>query len=150
MKGKLVVAHGPRALPKGVEVRQIGRVTPGATSVVAEAERRGAAGVIFLPQAGALEDWEQAARQNLSRKELVPGVPSAYAAPGSTAVLVSRAAAEALFSGERAAGPDMLTRGDAGDYPASFELEQRVIVEADGRLWHARFRAMDRDRHNLR
>src|SRR5688572_28804539 len=47
VRGKLVVAHGPRALPKGVEVRQIGRVTPGASSAVTEAARRGAAGVIF-------------------------------------------------------------------------------------------------------
>ncbi|HJR60845.1 MAG TPA: M28 family peptidase [Vicinamibacterales bacterium] len=127
-KGKLVIAHGPRALPKGVEVRQIGRVTPGASSVVTEAARRGAAGVIFIPEGGALANWARWTTQNLSRKELVPGVPSAYAAPPSTAVLVSRAAADALFSGERVPAADLLAGGDAGDYPPSFQLAKQITL----------------------
>ena len=44
VKGKLVLAHGPSAMPKDVETQQIGRVSPGASSVVSEAARRGAAG----------------------------------------------------------------------------------------------------------
>lgn len=129
VKGKLVIAHGPRALPKGVEVRQIGRVTPGASSVVIEAARRGAAAVIYIPQGSALESWEQGARQNLTRKELVPPVPSAYAAAPATAVLVSRAATEALFADEQVSGAAILARGEAADYPASFELKKKITLE---------------------
>lgn len=138
VKGKLVIAHGPRALPKGVEVRQIGRITPGASSVVAEAARRGAAAVIYIPQASALENWEAMTRQNLARKELVPPVPSAYAAAPATAVLLSRAATEALFSGEQVSGADVLARGDASDYPASFQLKKTVTlnVVADTTVHH--------------
>lgn len=128
LTGKLVVAHGPRALPKDVEIRQIGRVTPGAANVVAEAARRGAAGVIFVPQRDALENWDRARNQSLTRRELIPSVPSAYAAPPSTAVLLSRAATEALFAGERVSGGDLLARGDASDYPASFELSKRATL----------------------
>jgi Zn-dependent M28 family amino/carboxypeptidase len=128
VKGKLVIAHGPRALPNGVEVRQIGRVTPGASNVLAEAARRGAAAVIYIPQASALENWEAMARQNLTRKELIPPVPSAYAAPPATAVLVSRAVTEALFAGEQVTGPELLARGETADYPASFELRKRVTL----------------------
>ena len=128
LKGKLVVAHGPRALPKGVEIRQIGRVTPGASSVIAEAARRGAAGVIFVPQADSLENWDRARTQGLTRKELIPSVPSAYAAPASTAVLLSRAATQALFADEQVSGADILSRGDAADYPASFELSKKVTL----------------------
>jgi Zn-dependent M28 family amino/carboxypeptidase len=129
VRGKLVIAHGPRALPPGVEIRQIGRVTPGARSVVAEAARRGAAAVIFIPQgAAALENWEQARRQNLTRKELVPSVPSAYAAAPATAVLLSRAATEAVFAGEAHTGPDLLARGEARDYPAPFELRKPITL----------------------
>nr|MBA2304870.1 hypothetical protein [Acidobacteriota bacterium] len=54
VKGKIVVAHGPRAMPKGIEVKQIGRVTPGASNVVTEAAKRGALGVILVPQTSAL------------------------------------------------------------------------------------------------
>lgn len=46
VRGKIIVVHGPRALPKGVEIRQLGRLTPGASSAISEAARRGAAGVI--------------------------------------------------------------------------------------------------------
>ncbi len=128
VKGKIVIAHGPRALPKGIEVRQIGRITPGASNVVTEAARRGAAGVIYIPQASALENWEPMTRQSLSRKELMPSVPSAYAAASSTSVLLSRAATEALFAGERVAGGELLSRGDAADYPASFDLAKKVTL----------------------
>ena len=61
VKGKVVLAHGPRALPKGVDIPLIGRVNVGATTVFAEAERRGAAAVIFIAQASALQNWAQGA-----------------------------------------------------------------------------------------
>ena len=128
VKGKLVVAHGPRAEPRGVEVRQIGRVTPGASSVVTEAARRGAAAVIYSPMEETTANWEQMATQNLTRRELTPPVQSAYGAAPMTSVLVSRAAAEALFAGERVSGSDMLARGAAADYPASFELQKKVTL----------------------
>jgi Zn-dependent M28 family amino/carboxypeptidase len=128
VKGKLVLAHGPRALPKDVEVRQIGRITVGATNVVAEAGRRGAAGVVLIPQTVTAEQWTAMRGQNLSRKELVPGVPSAYAGAASTSVLLSRAAAEALLAGERIAGDELLTRGGASDYPPSFQLDKSITL----------------------
>lgn len=128
VKGKLVVAHGPRSLPPGVEIRQVGRVTPGASSVVTEAARRGAAAVIFIPQASALESWTQARGQNLTRRELVPSVPSAYAAAPATAVLVSRAATDALFAGEAVPGEQLLARAESRDYPGSFQLARRVTL----------------------
>jgi hypothetical protein len=126
VKGKVVIAHGPRAMPKGIDVKQIGRITPGASNVVTEAARRGAVAVILLPQTSALATWEQMTRQNLTRKELVPSVPSAYAAPPATSVLISRAATEALFAGERVSGLDLLARGDESEYPPSFELTRKV------------------------
>ena len=133
LKGKLVIAHGPRALPAGVEIQQIGRVTPGASHVVAEAAKRGAAAVIFIPQASALEDWERLQNQGLTRKELIPSVPSAYAAAPATAVLVSRAATEAIFSGEPYEGAALLEREEARDYPSSFALKKPITlnVQAD-------------------
>jgi hypothetical protein len=128
VRGKLVVAHGPRALPKGVEIRQIGRIAVGASSPQDEAARLGAAGILFIPQSTALKNWEQMREQSLTRRELDPSVPSAYAAPRITSVLLSSAAAEALMAGERGAGADIVSRGDAADYPASFELMRKVTV----------------------
>jgi Zn-dependent M28 family amino/carboxypeptidase len=133
VKGKLVIAHGPRALPAGVEIQQIGRVTPGASNVVTEAARRGAAAVIFIPQASAIEGWERSRNQSVTRKELIPSVPSAYAAAPATAVLVSRAAAEAIFAGEAHEGAALLAREEAREYPPSFALKKPITlsVQAD-------------------
>ena len=128
VKGKIVLAHGPRALPKGVEIQQIGRITPGASGVVAEAARRGAAGVIFIPHGVSDEAWTTMRTATVGRRELVPSVPSVYAAAPATALLLSRGAAEALLAGERVPGPEMMKLGDAGDYPASFELSRRVRI----------------------
>jgi hypothetical protein len=127
VRGKMLLVHGPRALPKDVELRQIGRVTPGASSAIAEAERRGAAGVIFIPQAAALANWQQMRGQNTRMKELEPRVPSAYAAQPATSLLLSKAAAEALLAGEPN-GRGLIEKGEARDYPPSFELAQSVTV----------------------
>ena len=59
VRGKLVLAHGPNALPKGVQVHQIGRVAVGAQTPFVAAAERGAAGVLFITQAGELMRWDQ-------------------------------------------------------------------------------------------
>ena len=127
VRGKVVIAHGLRAEPKGVEIPQVGRITPGASSVIDEAGRRGAAAVLYLPLAGATDNWERMNRQNPRRRELEPSVPSAYAAPSVTSVLLSRDAAGAIFAGDPR-GADILAKGDAQDYPASFALSQPVTL----------------------
>jgi hypothetical protein len=129
VRGKIVLAHGPRALPKDVEIRQLGRVTPGATPVVTEAHERGAIAVVYLPQASVLAGWDGMRNQNLTRRELEPWVPSAYAAPPITSVMLAPPAVEALFAGERVSGAEVLTRGDAQDCPASFELGGQVRLD---------------------
>ena len=101
VKGKVVVAHGPRALPKGVDIPLIGRINIGATTVFAEAERRGAVAVIFIAQASAMKGWAALRTQNTTVRELAPIVPSAYAAIPITGLMITPQAAEALMAGER-------------------------------------------------
>jgi hypothetical protein len=126
VRGKLVLAHGPGTLPRGVEIQQIGRVTVGANTPFVEAARRGAAGILFIPQTAALDGWDRMREANLVRRELEPPVPSAYAALPVTSVLLARSVTDALFAGERIAGPEVIARGDARDYPPSFELGTSV------------------------
>jgi hypothetical protein len=126
VRGKILLVHGPRALPKGVQLRQIGRVTVGANPPLVEAERRGAAGVIFLPQFGATNDWGAMRTQNTVRRELEPRVPSAYAAPAVTSILLARKAAEGLLAGEQIEAAELIELGDRQEYPPSFELSKRV------------------------
>jgi hypothetical protein len=133
VKGKIVLAHGPRALPKDVEIRQRGRVNLGGSPPMVEAHRRGAAGLIFIPQTSVLKRWEGMREQNLTVREMQPRVPSAYAAQPLTSLLLSAVATDALFQGEKVAGAELIARGDAQDYPASFELSRplRVNVTAE-------------------
>lgn len=128
VKGKIVLAHGPRALPKGVEIKQIGRISVGANTPLVEAERRGAAGIIFIAQTSALKNWAQMRGQNTVVRELEPRVPSAYAAPPVTSVLLAQKATEALLAGERVEGGALIALGDRQDYPPSFQLKKSVTL----------------------
>jgi hypothetical protein len=127
VRGKLVLVHGPRALPKGVEVRQIGRIAVGAESPLSAAAARGAAGVLFIAQAGELLRWDAAGTSGTVRRELEPPVPSAYAAPALTSVLLSPPLTTALFAGETA-DPVAALQVEGRESPASFELRKPVTV----------------------
>jgi Zn-dependent M28 family amino/carboxypeptidase len=128
VRGKLVLAHGPRALPKGVEVHQIGRVAVGAQTPFVAAAERGAAGVLFITQAGELTRWDAIKSANTVRRELEPPVPSAYAAVPITSVLLSPPVTAALLEGEALTAPAALRLGDHADYPASFQLKKTLSL----------------------
>jgi hypothetical protein len=129
VRGKVVLTHGPRAMPKDVTIQQFGRVTVGASNVTAEAARRGAVAVVMIPQTSGQPGWWQQLRgQNLVRRELHPWVSSAYAAPQVTTALLSRTATDRLMKGERYTADEIIARGDSQDYPASFELSHTITV----------------------
>jgi hypothetical protein len=128
VRGKLVLAHGPRALPRGVEVQQVGRVAVGAETPVAAAAARGAAGLLFITQASELTRWDVLRSANTVRRELEPSVPSAYAAPPLTSILLTPPVTEALLEGEALAGRDALLLAERGEFPASFVLRKTATV----------------------
>jgi Zn-dependent M28 family amino/carboxypeptidase len=128
VRGKLVLAHGPNTLPKGVQVHQIGRVAVGAQTPFVAAAERGAAGVLFITQAAELTRWDQIKTANTVRRELEPPVPSAYAAVSMTSVLLTPPVTTALLEGEALTGPAALRLGDQADYPASFQLKKTLSV----------------------
>jgi hypothetical protein len=128
VRGRLVLAHGPRALPAGVDVQQVGRVVVNAQTPLVAAAQRGAAGLLFITQAGDLARWDEVRSANTVRRELDPGVPSAYAAPPITSVLLTPHATEALLSGESVDGRAALRLADRGAFPASFVLKKAVTL----------------------
>jgi hypothetical protein len=131
LKGKLVVVHGPNARPKGTDIRQIGRVWIGGTPPIAEAHRRGALAIVYLasvePQRGAGPGGPAGPRP-VVRRELVPSVPSAYAAPPLTSIQLGEAVTKALLEGTvlDAARLEEQTRTQA--YPEPFEFPAAVTV----------------------
>ncbi len=128
VKDKIVVAHGPRALPKDVDIPLIGRINVGALTVFAEAQRRGAAAVIFITQASALSNWDQMRNLNTVVRELDPPVASAYAAVPITSVMMAPQVTDALMAGERIDGPTLRARAEAQDYPDSFQLTKSITL----------------------
>ncbi|BCS35514.1 M28-family zinc peptidase [Luteitalea sp. TBR-22] len=128
VRDALVLAHGPRAMPKDAPITQIGRVAVGASSVFAEAKARGALGVLLLTPSDPKADWAAMRGANVVRRELVPAVPSAYAAVPVTSLLLGRPAIDALMAGEAIDGATLLARGEAGDYPRAFRLRKRIAV----------------------
>ncbi len=124
VKGKLVLAHGPRALPRGVVVQQLGRVAIDAETPLVAAAARGAAGVLFITQAGDLVRWDAIKGGNTVRRELDPPVPSAYSAATITSVLLTPPVTTALLDGEMVTGPQAVRLGEPAAFPASFQLKK--------------------------
>ena len=128
VRGKLVLAHGPRVLPRGVDVQQLGRVSVGAEAPIAAAAARGAAGILFITQASELVRWEEIRSANVVRRELEPAVPSAYAAPPITSVLLAPPVTRVLLEDEAVAADAAARAGERGDFPASFQLAKKLTL----------------------
>jgi hypothetical protein len=128
VRGKLVLAHGPTALPRGVEIQQIGRITPGAISPLAAAAQRGAAGVLFITQASELVRWDEIKNSNTIRRELGEPVPSAYQAQPITSLLLAPPLTRALLDGEAVDAAAALRSAQAGEYAPSFQLKKSIRV----------------------
>jgi Peptidase family M28 len=128
VKGKLVLVHGPGTLPRGVEIQQLGRVAIGAQTPFQAAAERGAAGILFITRAADLVRWDELKNANLVRRELEPAVPSAYAAIPITSVMLAPPLTTALLAGETLDGVAATKIGDAGNFPASFQLKKTVSV----------------------
>lgn len=128
VRGKLVLVHGPGALPRGVEIQQLGRITPGAQAPFVAAAERGAAGVLFITRAADLVRWDEVKSANMVRRELDLKVPSAYEATPVTSLLLTPGLTTALLEGEALNGTAAMKLGDRADYPASFELKKSIAV----------------------
>ena len=128
VKGKLVLAHGPRAIPTGVEIQQVGRTAISAETPFVAAATRGAAGILFITQASELVRWDELRGANTVRREMEPAVPSAYLATPITSVLLAPHVTEALLDGESLDGRAAIRAGDLGVYPAPFALRKSVTV----------------------
>jgi hypothetical protein len=129
VRGKIVLAHGPRALPAGVDVPQIGRVAVGAETPFAAAAARGAAALLFITQAAELVRWDEVRNANTVRRELEPAVPSAYAALPITSLLLAPQVTEALLDGEAVTGAVALRAADRGVFPPSFTLKKSISLQ---------------------
>lgn len=128
VKGALVLAHGPRVMPAGVSISQVGRVTVNARPVIDEAARRGAVGVLFITQASELLRWDDLRSGGQTRREMVPNVPSAYATPDMPSLLLSPDVTRALLADESLDGQAALQAPEGGPYRAAFRLKKSVTL----------------------
>lgn len=120
VSGRIVLAHVDA--PQSLGIRQIGRTSPNASSPFNEARRRGAVGILHIPRPSMLSGWDNVRRQNVTRLELHPVVPSAYAAPAVTSLVLRGAALEAI------AGGHARILEDTARAPSAFLLPQRITV----------------------
>lgn len=128
VKGKLVLAHGPRAIPKDVEIQQVGRTAINAQTPFVAAAERGAAGILFITQASELVRWDELKGANTVRREMDPAVPSAYLATPITSVLLAPHVTRALLDGEALDPQGSIRLGDEGVYPPSFALRKSLRI----------------------
>lgn len=129
VKGKLVLAHGPRAIPRGVEIQQVGRTAVNAQTPFVAAAERGAAGLLFITQASELVRWDELRTANTVLREMEPAVPSAYRALPITSVLLTPPLTAALLEGEALDGQAAIRLADEAVYPPSFALKKTATVQ---------------------
>lgn len=128
VRGKLLLAHGPSALPVGLSSDLLGRRDLDYFTPWAEAHRRGAVGVLFLPPSQQLGQWERLRSRGRSSFELEPPVPSAYAAIPTPSIAVKPHVLDALLAERGVTGNELVARGDSSRYLASFELPEAVTL----------------------
>ena len=128
IKGKILLAHGPLAMPRGVSPQLRGRIGADLRAPWTEAFERGALAVLFIPLPRQLEAWDRLPRAPRSTLELDPPAPSAYAAIPVPTLALRRAVVEALLDGEQVSGRELLQLGDSANFPPSFELRRRITV----------------------
>jgi hypothetical protein len=128
VKGKVVVVHAQNARPAGESIRQIGRVTVGGTSPLAEARQRGALAVAYLAPDPPQPSGRGQGPRPVVRRELDPSVPSAYAAPPLTSIQLGERATSALLKGTALAPARLADQAKAQEYPASFELPASISI----------------------
>lgn len=128
VNGKVVIVHSQAARPKGATIQQRGRLSIGGSSPVVEAQRRGALAIVYLASNSATPPAPSPGGQPVVRKELDPGVPSAYAAPLVTSIQAGGDMTAALLEGTKLAPGRLDELTKAQDYPESFELRKTVTV----------------------
>jgi Zn-dependent M28 family amino/carboxypeptidase len=128
VEGKFVVVHAQTARPKGVEIRQLGRVSIGGSSPLVEAQRRGALGVIYLATGPLARPGGRGDARPTVRRELEPGVPSAYAAPVLTSIQLGEDATRELLEGSKLDASQLAEQAKAQNFVSSFELPRSVSL----------------------
>jgi Peptidase family M28 len=127
VKGKVVVVHAQSARPKGAAIRQLGRVTLGGTPPLVEAQRRGAIAVVYLASSDPQRPGGSGS-QPVVRRELEPGVPSAYAAPLLTSIQLTEQATQALLQGTTLDPARLEEQTKSQTYASTFELPTMVTL----------------------
>ncbi|HJZ80977.1 MAG TPA: M28 family peptidase [Pyrinomonadaceae bacterium] len=123
VKGKIIVVlGGGQGLPRGVTRADLaGRMGEDWSSPAVYAQAHGASGVLVIPDAQALQNWEQ-----LRLRSLQPGraVVEKFTPPGpqTSSVLMSAKMANALLAGEKVDMAAITSRADGTDPVPAFDL----------------------------
>ncbi len=122
LKGKWVVAHSRLSLPEGVTREQLGTVGVDYTTVLEEARRQGALGILTVPSAALLNGWDASRRRAPVGRDLQETVGRAYAPYPLPQVLASRAMIESLFGSTFGTAAAILTADSLRHFPPSLVL----------------------------
>src|SRR5258708_9255964 len=121
VKGKITVVLG-QGFPKGVTTADLRSATPGVDwfNPVLYAQQHGALGVLTIPDATLIQNWEQQRQRAMQPARAVVEKFQANA-PVST-VTMSAKMANALFEGEKFDVTTLFAKAQSGDPVAPFDL----------------------------
>ena len=132
VKDKVLVIYGT-GLPKGVNFSDLRSGKQGEDWIdpITYAQKNGALGIIVLPDARTLSNWEQTRQRSLERGALqVERFQKQTPAQNVQipVIVASTKMANALFEGEKVPAATIFERGEAGNYGEPFALSDNKKV----------------------
>ena len=125
VRGRAVIAHGPAVWPAGITMQSAGTFGIDWFGSWHAVDRKGGAAIILVHPVRLARRWDlfRANPVWLTRMELEPDVPSAYAAPKVPTIWIRRELLGEFLAGTALSAAEALAQADSGRLPPSFMID---------------------------
>lgn len=130
VKDKIIVVYGA-GFPRGVTRADLsGRQGVDWINPTTYAQQHGAKGVLVIPDAQTLQNWDQLrARTTLPGRAVVEKFTTQASAPPAASILMSMKMATALFEGEKFDAATLASKAENGEMAPAFDLSANKSVK---------------------
>ena len=131
LRGKWILVHASQIRPRNVTADSLGVVGLDYTTVLDEARSRGALGLLLIPAAANLANWNAMRARVPVGRDLDPSVGRAYAPYPLPQVTLSPGTIAKLLEGEPVMATEVLAADSLHRYPQSAQLGAAKTLKVD-------------------
>jgi len=129
--GKIVVIAGsPNAMPRGISLAEVGKIGENSIAPIEYARQKGAIGIVYLPDAQYVANWQRARVRIMERGATVVAKFQTVQQPAPTlpSIVISADVANALFEGEKETASSIMNAAGASNLPAPFAFSDQKKI----------------------